>query len=68
MDTIDAHLVKTCDEIKEVRDSVIKLNTKDEISEDNKNRKFLKRINKPQWIMTGAALITLVVVLFNVGN
>lgn len=67
LDTVDAHLVKTCDEIKEVRDSVIELNLKDKISEDINDKKFLKRINKPQWIMTGAALITLVAVLFNIG-
>lgn len=68
IDKIDKHLEKTCDEIKEVRDSVIKLDLKDKINENNNNTKFLKRINKPQWIVAGAAFATLAVVLFNTSS
>ncbi len=62
---VKEHLNKTCTELDEVKEIVIRIDENKQTDEKKETKKFLKNINTPQWIMAGivttGTIITLIV-------
>lgn len=63
---VKSHLDKTCKELGEVKDAILKKKVKEEIDVKNENRQFLQSINRPQWIVAvgSAVMMVIAVVVF----
>jgi len=58
---VKSHLDKTCKELGEVKDAILKKKVKEEIDIKNENRRFLQSINRPQWIVAGGSAVMMVI-------